>query len=213
MSSLYGRLFKYRERDNRAPKEDFLTEALVDLLNRMPRTVLLTLLREVLFINVSEGASKAKSGLLKELESVTALYAHSQYVTQKGKSAPRPDIVLADESENPLVVIENKIAAPFQYRRKKGPQKKTRRNGTQIRNFIRMENGLRLHPRGRIYAPSFCLPIKPNRKMASCRTTPNAGAMLHFERSVIGLPCKDGWQNSVKSIQILRRTGFLCHVS
>ncbi len=36
MSSLYGRLFTYRERPHRSPLEDFLTEALADLLNRMP---------------------------------------------------------------------------------------------------------------------------------------------------------------------------------
>ena len=37
MPSLYRRLFTYRERDNRSPLEGFLTEALADLLNRLPQ--------------------------------------------------------------------------------------------------------------------------------------------------------------------------------
>lgn len=35
--SFYARLFKYRARSDRLPLENFLTEALADLLNRMPR--------------------------------------------------------------------------------------------------------------------------------------------------------------------------------
>lgn len=35
-ANLYGRLFRYRTRENRAPLEDYLTEALADLLERTP---------------------------------------------------------------------------------------------------------------------------------------------------------------------------------
>lgn len=35
-TNLYGRLFRYRSRENRAPLEDYLTEALADLLERVP---------------------------------------------------------------------------------------------------------------------------------------------------------------------------------
>ena len=38
--SLYGRLFRYRAREAREPLEDFLTEALADVLNRLPAPAL-----------------------------------------------------------------------------------------------------------------------------------------------------------------------------
>jgi len=38
MYSLYGKLFKYREREQRSPLEDYLTECLADLFNRLDLT-------------------------------------------------------------------------------------------------------------------------------------------------------------------------------
>ena len=38
--SLYGRLFRYRAREAREPLEDFLTEALADVMNRLPVSTL-----------------------------------------------------------------------------------------------------------------------------------------------------------------------------
>ena len=46
MSNLYCRLFKYRSRERRAPLGDYLSEALVDLMQRMPPSTMLAFVAE-----------------------------------------------------------------------------------------------------------------------------------------------------------------------
>lgn len=92
--SLYGRLFRYRARENRAPLEDYLTEALADLLGRLPKQEQAAFLADVLG---SEEAWRA------------AFANHrSAWRTQVACGGGFADLVLELDGK-PAVVIENKL--------------------------------------------------------------------------------------------------------
>jgi hypothetical protein len=97
MATLYGRLSKYRSTDIRQQKEDFLTEALCDLLNRWKVAEVNQFIGEVLGLNGSD-SSKAIERVIWE--------------TQQTGSESRPDLVGYVDGA-PLVAIENKVDAQF----------------------------------------------------------------------------------------------------
>src|SRR5204862_7986018 len=55
MQSLYGRLFRYRERPHRTPLEDYLSECLADLFNRLPHEVRLSFAQKMFVPSVFAG--------------------------------------------------------------------------------------------------------------------------------------------------------------
>lgn len=104
MSGLLQRLFTYRERPERSPLEDFLSEALADVLQRMPAH----LGRE--FVGLMLG------GGLEVEESVGKLWpdvAEARWLTQKIIPGGRLDLLL-EIAGKPALIIESKIGAGFQ---------------------------------------------------------------------------------------------------
>ncbi len=99
MPSLYGRLFAYRERRDRRPLEDFLTEALCDLLNRLPRDVMGRFVAELL---LPPAATRAWQQVVDDGGKL--LWATQQAIGDYG----RLDLMLAGD-ETPLLVVENKV--------------------------------------------------------------------------------------------------------
>lgn len=99
MASLYGRLFTYRERPDRTPLEDFLTEALCDLLNRLPREVMREFVAK-LFLPPDAGDAWREivdnGGIL--------LWKTQERIAAVG----RLDLMLCC-NEEPLIVVENKV--------------------------------------------------------------------------------------------------------
>jgi len=106
MESLYGRLYKFRERPRRGPLEPFLTEALADLLNRMPPLEMSELVSKFFLPPAAQDAwqelVKSSSG-----DGLQWIAHRSIYV---GTSVQYPDFILYAGDE-PLVIVENKIAS------------------------------------------------------------------------------------------------------
>lgn len=113
MASLYQRLFQYRERASRSPREDFLSEALVDLLNRLPQPEMLSFVTEILLARSASGA-KAWTRYVAS-RPLLQLKWHTQKSIHVGGRWLRADIVLQDEDNMVLLLVENKISAGFQH--------------------------------------------------------------------------------------------------
>ena len=108
--SIYASLFRYRPRLNRQPLEDFLSAALADLLNRLPRNEHVAFISDVLLAGPNcEAGRRAWSAFTG-----TKPDAELKWVTQR---RIRHDafgildmLLLVDGRE--AIVVENKIAAP-----------------------------------------------------------------------------------------------------
>lgn len=105
MSSVYGRLFKYRGRERRSPLEDFLSEAIADLFNRMSMEQLSELIGE-LFV---------PPALLPHWQSLVARSKRIRMETQYPIKSGRIDLVVTVD-EHPTIAIENKVGAPISER-------------------------------------------------------------------------------------------------
>ncbi|HVR58363.1 MAG TPA: PD-(D/E)XK nuclease family protein [Pseudolabrys sp.] len=102
MSSLYGRLFKYRSREARSPLEDYLSEATADIFNRLNLEQQIDFIRRLFVPLVQLSAWDSLVANTKEMRLET------QYPIQSG----RIDLVLIVD-ERPIIAIENKISAPI----------------------------------------------------------------------------------------------------
>lgn len=102
MQSLYGRLFRYRERPNRTPLEDYLSECLADFFNRLPHEAKVGFVQELFLPAACATEWRAL------IAGVGAVAMKTQYQIPNG----RLDIVVLLD-EQPSFVIENKIAAPI----------------------------------------------------------------------------------------------------
>lgn len=100
MHSLYGKLFRYREREFRSPREDYLTECLADFFNRLD-VGLQTAFASNIFI-----PGNLKSRFEAISQDVRAFRLETQFTIRSG----RIDLVLFAD-EKPIVAIENKIGA------------------------------------------------------------------------------------------------------
>ena len=100
MAELYSRLFRYRAREKRAPLEDFLSEALVDLLQRMPNELVVELVDTML--------GKANEGWRRFAEQ-----HHLQWSTQRHVDGDRRGFIdiLLEVDGRPAIVIENKVGS------------------------------------------------------------------------------------------------------
>ena len=104
MPNLYSRLFRYRPRTNRTPLEDFLTEALADLLNRLPSAVAQQFVVEVLLR--PDQISAFGLDYLGE-DALT-------WSTQVQITTPRRgilDLLAVGADGQPLIVVESKIGS------------------------------------------------------------------------------------------------------
>lgn len=109
--SLYGNLFRFRERENHRPFENFLTEALADLLNRMPKDDVVELVSE-LFLAGDDVSCKAWLTYIHAKE-------HLKWITQKSVGSGCLDILLKVDGIATLIV-ENKIGAKVAERQTNG---------------------------------------------------------------------------------------------
>jgi len=108
MPNLYERLFTYRERADRSPLEDFLTEALADLLNRFPEP----LARRAVELLISD-----RSDALQNLKRFWPAGTKATWTTQKVIDGGKIIDLMMEVDGKPLVVVENKISAGFQEHR------------------------------------------------------------------------------------------------
>ncbi|WBH15325.1 PD-(D/E)XK nuclease family protein [Sphingomonas radiodurans] len=106
MPSLYSRLFTYRERRDRSPLEDFLTEGLADLLNRFPEP----LARSVVSFLLSNNA-EAIANVGKRWRCGASVIWTTQKIIDGGRIL---DLLLEIDGM-PIMVVENKIGAGFQH--------------------------------------------------------------------------------------------------
>jgi hypothetical protein len=102
LQSLYSRLFKYRARQERGPREDFLSEALCDLLSRLP-------LRERI-------DRIANFFVPTELRAVW-VKAHADATnvslnTQRHLGGEGIADIVVEANDKVAIIIENKIGAP-----------------------------------------------------------------------------------------------------
>jgi hypothetical protein len=107
MVSLYGRLFMFRERPGRSPLEDFLTEALADLLNRMPPFEMTEFVCRF-FLPPVAATQQAWLELVRScsgepLQWITRPGIHFRTLTLY------PDLMLCAGENRPLLIVENKI--------------------------------------------------------------------------------------------------------
>lgn len=103
--SLYQRLFVYREREERSHLENFVTEALSDLLNRLPEPKL----RDTVEYFLS-----GCTDLSRELEKVWPVGKQAHWTTQKCIDGRHFVDLLMEVDGRPVLIIENKIGAGFQ---------------------------------------------------------------------------------------------------
>lgn len=104
MTSLYRRLFTFRERPDRSPVEDFLTEGLADLLERMP----VEAGRDLVARMLRNGADAER-----ELGLIWTSGLSARWSTQRTIAGGRLDLLLEIDGRA-AVVVESKVSAGFQ---------------------------------------------------------------------------------------------------
>lgn len=104
MDSLYGRLFRYRTRETRAPLEDFLSEALVDLLGRIPARLVVEFVARAL----EKDDSTQKHWRRYASGKTRFRWSTQNYVWEP--ACGYVDILLEVDGR-PILVIENKIGS------------------------------------------------------------------------------------------------------
>ena len=107
MSSVYGRLFAYRERQGNAPLENFLTEALADILNRMPRDHVIDFGADLFF-----GREDARKAWRRFAERATKFSWSTQHRIRTANDRNRIPDILLDADGNPALILENKVGSP-----------------------------------------------------------------------------------------------------
>jgi hypothetical protein len=131
MTSIYSRLFRSRFRP-----EDFLTEALVDLLNR-PELCHTPVIKDFLQVLLRGGIgdNAALDRLLQKVGSARhCSWVRSPPLKYDG-ATKLPDIGLCDGSGRPFVLIEAKIGAGFTQHRLRTPEEEESENRQESRQL------------------------------------------------------------------------------
>lgn len=105
MRSHYGRLFKYRETKGRTPLEDFLSESLTDLFNRLPK------IEQLSFVDRLFVPSELKLKWHSVASASTELWMKTQVAITEG----RLDILILCDKQ-PIIVVESKIKSAVRKR-------------------------------------------------------------------------------------------------
>ena len=103
---IYSRLYKYRVRPSGSPLENFLTEALADIFNRLPRPIQTEFLVKML-------PGSCESRLRDECMDGKQIKAETQVSIGAAGSVKRPDIIVYLDGE-PLILFEVKVDAALQ---------------------------------------------------------------------------------------------------
>jgi hypothetical protein len=107
-SSLYGRLFPYRERASTSPLENFLTEAIADILNRLPQKQMLEFVSELL---IPAGSQPAWLSILKTPGGAACSWTTQMQVPIEEGGSIRPDLVFEIDGQ-PVLIVEAKVDSP-----------------------------------------------------------------------------------------------------
>ena len=111
---IYSRLFTYRDTPSVFPAENFLTEALADLFNRLPLLIRTEFLARMLPASCSSRLrNKCKDGKQIKAETQVSIVAAG--------SVKRPDMIVYLDSE-PLALFEVKVHAALQMHRLGAPE-------------------------------------------------------------------------------------------
>lgn len=105
--SLYSRLYRYRQREKRAPLEDYLSEALADFLNRLSKAAMIDF---VINVALAKVPTTSKTGWKLIAEKTKQFEWRTQHFIKNGGVGGRLDICLFGDGK-PLLIIENKIYA------------------------------------------------------------------------------------------------------
>lgn len=103
---IYTRLFRYRQTESLSPKENFLTEALADLFNRLPADKQTIFLVDALHPSWAEEV-RARCGRARVIE------AQTQVSIVVDGAVKRPDMVI-NLDDHPFAVVEVKVDAELQ---------------------------------------------------------------------------------------------------
>jgi hypothetical protein len=128
MPNIYERLFTYRERADRSPLEDFLTEALADLLNRFPESVA----RGAVELFITD-----RSNALRHLARFWPNGAKATWATQRMIDGGKIIDLVMEVDGKPLLVIENKINAGFQIHQRKSDSEHDNAREHQLASYGR----------------------------------------------------------------------------
>ena len=104
--SIYARLFRYRQTENLSPKENFLTEALADLFNRLPADKQADFLVDAIH-PLWEKEVRTRCGRAR------TVLAQTQVSIVVDGSVKRPDMLISLDDQ-PFVVFEIKVDAELQ---------------------------------------------------------------------------------------------------
>lgn len=97
MESLFTKLFRYRERENRSPEEDFMTE-LIAYIFQNHRNIMMSFLQEF--------------GIMHDGIDIESIMVSTQYTLNNSESRPDIAIRLRDASgKQSIIFVENKINA------------------------------------------------------------------------------------------------------
>jgi hypothetical protein len=110
--SIYSRLYKYQSVERRSQLENFLTEALADVLIRTQDSRYGHDHEEfVLDVLLNSCQNERKTQLAAALRTAKQSKWKTQYPIKIGRSYRFLDMVLLDSGERPLIIVENKIYA------------------------------------------------------------------------------------------------------
>ena len=109
--SIYKSLYKYPSTDKRSQMENFLTEAFVNILNRMEKSETISFLKECILKDCND--TRKTSDFIAKLEDVEEFSWTTQYTIHYEGVPKYPDIALLGNGL--LLLIENKIGSGFTY--------------------------------------------------------------------------------------------------
>ncbi len=125
--SIYANLFTYRPRPSRKPLEDFLSEALADLLNRLTYDKHVAFVTDVLL----EGeARRDRSSFMGGRHQAEFLWA-TQVGMRSGQGTVFMDLLLRIDDQE-VLVVESKVHAGYQMHMLDGPPSVAEPDGGQV---------------------------------------------------------------------------------
>lgn len=113
MRSLYSELFSCQPTQLRTPRENFLTQALADLLNRFSAEAHLGIVRELLSSSEHSGSDSMLASILETLAKHKSIWITQKTAYLDNETSPRYLDLVLECGGQPLIVIENKLDADY----------------------------------------------------------------------------------------------------
>lgn len=125
--SIYANLFTYRPRPSRKPLEDFLSEALADLLNRLTYAEHMAFVTDVLL----EGEARRDWSAFMEGRHRSLLRWATQVSIRSGQGTVFMDLLLR-VGDHEVLVVESKVHAGYQMHGSDGPPAEAGPRGGEV---------------------------------------------------------------------------------